>query len=132
MSKYAQCIIEPETFPLWEAQNTSRCVTPLISPASCGSKQMATGLWRLYPGHESDPDIHPDADEIYYVVSGEGTLVLGEETYTVRQGMTVFIPANVPHQSFNRGKEDLVYYFVFAPPPSGPSKQEAQGWVKLR
>ena len=38
--------------------------------------------------------------------------MLGEETYTVRKGMTVFIPANVPHQSFNRGKEDLVYYFV--------------------
>ena len=35
---------------------------------------MLTGLWRLYPGHESDPDIHPDADEIYYVVSGKGKL----------------------------------------------------------
>ncbi|MFN8009058.1 MAG: cupin domain-containing protein [Terriglobia bacterium] len=82
------------------------------------------------PGHESDPDIHPDADEIYYVVSGEGTCVLGGETYTVRKGMTVFIPANVPHQSFT-GQEDLVYYFIFAPLPGGLSKQEAQA-VKLR
>ena len=132
MSQYAKCLIEPESFPLWEAPDVSRCVTPLITPDSCGSNRMVTGLWRLYPGHESDQDIHPDADEIYYVVSGEGTFVLGKESYTVRQGMTVFIPANVPHQSFNNGEEDLVYYFIFAPAPGGPSKQEAQGWVKKR
>jgi mannose-6-phosphate isomerase-like protein (cupin superfamily) len=132
MSKYANCIIEQAQFPVWEAQDASRCVAPLITPESCGSERMVTGLWRLYPGHESEPDIHPDADEIYYVVSGEGKLVLGDEAYTVRQGMTVFIPANVHHQSFNHGDEDLVYYYIFAPPPSGASKQEAQGWVKVR
>ena len=130
MSKYANCIIEHEHLPMWEAQNASRCVTPLITQDSCGSEVMVTGLWRLYPGHESEPDIHSDADEIYYVVSGEGKLVLGDEEYTVRQGMTVFIPANVTHQSFNTGDEDLVYYFIFSPPPGGPPKQEAQGWVK--
>lgn len=132
MSKYANCIIEQEHFPVWEAQNASRCVTPLITQDSCGSQRMLTGLWRLYPGHESDPDIHPDADEIYYVVSGKGKLVLGNEEYVVRQGMTIFIPANVHHQSFNNGDEGLVYYYIFGPPPGGTSKQEAQGWVKVR
>lgn len=38
----------------------------------------------------------------------------------------------VHHQSFNDGDEDLVYYFIFAPPPGGTPKQEAQGWVKIR
>ncbi|MBM3265532.1 MAG: cupin domain-containing protein [candidate division Zixibacteria bacterium] len=130
MTTYANCIIQPSTLPTWEARDTSRCVTPLITRETCGSDRMVTGLWRLYPGHESDPDLHPDADEIYYVVAGEGRLVLGDESYTVRAGMTVFIPANVRHQSFNAGPEDLVYYFIFAPAPAGPSMQEAQGWVK--
>jgi mannose-6-phosphate isomerase-like protein (cupin superfamily) len=93
---------------------------------------MMTGLWTLHPGHCSDRDIHPDADEIYYVVNGAGKLTLGNEEYTVHKGMTVFIPANVGHQSFNNGSEDLVYYYIFAPPPQGPSKQEAQGWVRIR
>ncbi|MEE2993334.1 MAG: cupin domain-containing protein [Gemmatimonadota bacterium] len=131
MLKYGNCIIEQDQCPTWEAQNISRCVTPLITPESCGSQKMVTGLWQLYPGHESERDIHPDADEIYYVVSGEGTLVLDEEEYTVRQGMSVLIPANVHHQSFNNGDENLIYYYIFAPPPSGPTKQKAQGWVKL-
>ena len=72
-----------------------------------------------------------DADEIYYVVSGKGKLVLGDEEFTVSKGMTIFIPANVHHQSFNPGDEDLVYYFIFAPPPGGPAKQDSQGWVKI-
>jgi len=58
--------------------------------------------------------------------------VLGDETYQVHKGMSVFIPENVHHQSFNDGDEDLVYYFIFAPPPGGTPKQEAQGWVKIR
>jgi len=131
MSKYSKCVIEPDRFPTWEAEDGSRCVSPLITDQSCDASSMLTGLWRLHPGHQSEPDIHPDADEVYFVVSGTGKLVLGDEEFVVRGGMTVFIPANVHHQSFNTGDEDLVYYFIFAPPPSGPSKQEEQNWVKL-
>ncbi|MDP7742793.1 MAG: cupin domain-containing protein [Lentisphaeria bacterium] len=132
MSKYASCVIDPQGFPAWEAQDQSRCVSPLITDESCDSKQLLTGLWRLYPGHESDSDIHPDADEIYYVVSGAGKLLLGDEEYVVRAGMTIFIPAGVRHQSFNTGDENLVYYFIFAPPPGGPPKQQEQAWVKIQ
>lgn len=132
MSKYSQCVMKPELFPIWEAQDQSRCVSPLITHDSCGAETMVSGLWRLHPGHESDLDIHPDADEIYFVVSGTGTLALGDEKYTVSQGMTVFIPANVHHQSFNTGDEDLVYYYIFAPPPGGTAKQESQNWVKVK
>ena len=131
MSKYSKCVIDPDGLPTWQAQDESRCVSPLITDESCGAGTMLTGLWRLHPGHESDPDVHPDADEIYYVVSGKGKLVLGDEEFTVSKGMTIFIPANVHHQSFNPGDEDLVYYFIFASPPGGPAKQDSQGWVKI-
>ena len=131
MSNYSKCIIDPKDFPTWEARDGSRCVTPLITPDACASKKMVAGLWRLHPGQESDPDIHPDEDEIYYVVSGTGKLVLGDEEFVVKEGMTVFIPADVHHQSFNQGDEDLVYYFIFAPAPTGPPKQDVQDWVKI-
>ncbi|MAE66570.1 MAG: hypothetical protein CMJ18_20055 [Phycisphaeraceae bacterium] len=132
MSKYERCVQQPEQFATWEARDGSRCMTPLVTPEACASKKMVTGLWCLHPGQESDMDVHPDADEVYYVVAGAGRLVLGDEEYRVRKGMSVFIPANVNHQSFNDGDEDLVYYFIFAPPPGGTPKQEAQGWVKIR
>ena len=127
MSKYANCIMNPSELPTWQPTDESRCVTPLINSDTCGSEAMATGLWRLYPGQKSAPDIHPNADELYYVVAGRGRVVMEHEEYEVRQGMTVFIPANVTHQSFNIGDDELVYYYVFSPPPGGLSHPD--GWV---
>ncbi len=132
MPKYANCVIEPDRHPLWQAPDGSREVTPLITGEICGAESCSAGLWWLHPGQECTPDIHPDADELYYVVSGEGKLLLGDEEYAVRKGMTVFIPRNVRHQSFNTGDEDLCYYWVFAPQPSEVAKQDAQGWNQLR
>ena len=132
MGKYSNCVIDPATAPTWEAPDGSRTVSPLIGPAECGAEEMVTGLWILRPGQQSEPDIHPDAAEIYYVVCGEGTLMLGEESYQVRQGMTVYIPRGVTHQTFNNGDQDLGYYFIFAPPPTGPTRQDAENWNKIQ
>jgi len=61
-------------------------------------------------------------------VTGTGKLVLGEEEFIVSKGMTIFMPANVHHQSFNSGNEDLIYYFTFAPPRVGRrSKKQKTG-----
>ena len=131
MSHYEQCVIDPESFPVWEAPDGSRRVQSLISSESCGAPDMAAGLWWLKPGEECETEIPPAASESYYVVSGAGVLRLGEERFQVRKGMTVYIPMGVEHQTFNTGTEDLCYYWAFAPPPSGPSKPEEQGWKQL-
>ena len=89
-------------------------------------------LFWLAPGRETDADIHPDAEEIYYVVSGAGRLVMDGEEFRVSKGQTVYIAAGVEHQSFNDGEEDLCYFYAFAPPPSGAPKQEAQNWTRIQ
>ncbi|HCK72361.1 MAG TPA: hypothetical protein DHW38_12350 [Planctomycetaceae bacterium] len=132
MAKHDKCVIDPASSPVWEAPDGSRTVSPLIGPDECGANEMVTGLWILRPGHQSEPDIHPDAAEIYYVVSGEGKLLLDDEEYTVKEGMTVYIPQGVVHQTFNTGESDLGYYFIFAPPPGGPPRQEAESWNKIQ
>ena len=128
MSNYENCVIDPGQFPIFEALDGSREVQGLISAESCDAEDMAAGVWWLHPGEECDTDIHPDASEIYYVVSGEGVLRLGDDRYPVRKGMVVYIPQGVEHQTFNTGDEDLCYFWTFAPPPSGQSLAERQGW----
>ena len=76
--------------------------------------------------------MHPESAEIYYVVSGSGRLVMDGEEYRVSKGQTVYIPAGVDHQSFNDGDEDLCYFYAFAPPPPGKTKQEQQGWNRIQ
>lgn len=41
--------------------------------------------------------IHPDFDETFYVTKGEVKFKVGEETFLLKVGDSVFIPRNVPH-----------------------------------
>ena len=131
MPRYANCVIEPEKFPQWQAPDGSREVTPLVSEDSCDATSCTAGMWSIRPGLECSPDIHPDADELYYVVSGSGILTLGDESFSVREGMTIFIPRNVTHVTRNTGDVDLTYFWVFTPPSQHAAKQQAEGWVSL-
>ena len=67
-------MIDPGEVARYAAVDGSREVQGLISQESCDAADMAAGLWWLHPGEQCDTDIHPDASEIYYVVSGEGIL----------------------------------------------------------
>lgn len=133
MPKYENCIINPDGFPVFEAPDGSRRVTLLINEEICGASGVSAGLWWLNPGQQSELDFHPKSDELYYVVSGEGKLVLNEdEEYVVKKGMTAFVPAGVKHQTFNTGSDELCYYYVFSPPPTERGKVEEQNWIKIR
>ena len=129
--KHPEWVIDPKEFAVWQAQNDSRRVNVLVAPETCGATDIAAGMFWLHPGHETQLDIHPESAEIYYVIGGEGRLVMDEEEFRVKKGMTVYIPAGVSHQSFNEGTEDLCYFYAFAPPPPGPAKQQEQGWKRM-
>ena len=55
-----------------------------------------------------------DAWELYYVVSGRGSITVGDERRDVVAGSLVFVAAHVPHQ-FRDITEGLVILVVFGP-----------------
>ena len=93
---------------------------------------MSTTLFWLAPGHKTVPDIHPDSEEIYYVVGGKATLLIEDETFQVVEGMTIYIPPGAVHQSINTGDKDLCYFCAFSPPLAGPYRHEVESWRKIR
>src|SRR5438128_3602832 len=42
---------------------------------------------------------HLRTDEIYYVISGEGTMLLDEEEIELHQGVVVYVPRGVKHKA---------------------------------
>jgi mannose-6-phosphate isomerase-like protein (cupin superfamily) len=52
-----------------------------------------TGLAKVGPMMH----IHFKQDEIFYVVEGEYRFVVGEQTFTLYKGDTIFLPRKVPH-----------------------------------
>ncbi|MBI3913545.1 MAG: cupin domain-containing protein [Chloroflexi bacterium] len=59
---------------------------------------------------------HERAENIYYVIRGEGVIELDGARHVIRPGMCVFIPPGIVHGLFNTGFEDLVTIVVAGPP----------------
>src|SRR5215218_8801310 len=45
---------------------------------------------------------HEKTDEIYYVIDGEGTMVLDDERVELHKGVVVYVPRGVRHKAVGR------------------------------
>jgi mannose-6-phosphate isomerase-like protein (cupin superfamily) len=74
---------------------------------------LSAGLYVL-PAGSTDPQQPHTEDEVYYVVSGQAIITVGDEERPVRPGSFVFVPATVEHR-FHSITDDLSLLVVFAP-----------------
>jgi mannose-6-phosphate isomerase-like protein (cupin superfamily) len=74
---------------------------------------LSVGLYVLPAGGVDKQQPHTE-DEIYYVLSGSGTILVGEENREVSAGSLVYVPANVEHH-FHTIIQELRLLVVFAP-----------------
>jgi len=75
------------------------------------------------PGESMKAHIHTIPEEIYYVLEGEGEMVLGDKTVPIKAGMAIYIPPNIIHAPKNTGKKPLVIAFIHSPPETGEYMQ---------
>jgi mannose-6-phosphate isomerase-like protein (cupin superfamily) len=45
---------------------------------------------------------HEKTDEVYYVIDGEGTMVLDDEVIELHRGVVVYVPRGVKHKAVGR------------------------------
>jgi mannose-6-phosphate isomerase-like protein (cupin superfamily) len=62
------------------------------------------------------PHVHTGYDEVYYVLSGTGTITLDRQTAPLRPGSVAVIPAGVPHALEASAGEELEFV-IFGTPP---------------
>ncbi|MBZ0299613.1 MAG: cupin domain-containing protein, partial [Anaerolineae bacterium] len=70
----------------------------------------------LPPGKASLRHYHPVVEESYFILSGQGRIVVDGEQQRVASGDAIAIPVSTVHQIVNDGAEDLVFLAVCAPP----------------
>ncbi|HUR66110.1 MAG TPA: cupin domain-containing protein [Chitinophagaceae bacterium] len=63
-----------------------------------GSENDITIVQKIKPGGGTGLHYHKDADEIFYVMEGAGTAVLGSRSYNIVAGDFIFIPKNLDHK----------------------------------
>jgi len=70
------------------------------------------GLIEVPPGGIFEPHKHPEREEIYYVISGSGTIIVGEEEIPATEGLTFYVSGEDPHGIRNKHNKPLVVMFV--------------------
>ncbi|MED1795918.1 MULTISPECIES: cupin domain-containing protein [Brevibacillus] len=80
----------------------------MITPDQTEGAKVTFGEVILLPEQGHDRHNHPDAEEILYVLSGEGQQMIGdEEPFSVKAGDVIYIPQAVFHSTYNTGWEPL-------------------------
>lgn len=66
----------------------------------------------LAPGCSIGPHTHATNLEVYYVLSGTGTLCADGETVCITAGQAHYCPKGHSHSLRNDGDEDLVFFAI--------------------
>ncbi|MBM3905728.1 MAG: cupin domain-containing protein [Thaumarchaeota archaeon] len=77
-------------------------------------KNIAAGVLVLEPGEE-DTQIPHEADELYYIIKGDGFLQINKKDYSVSDGLAYYVPKNIPHK-FHGNKKQLIALYFFSGP----------------
>ena len=73
-----------------------------------GSENYALRVIELAPGGNTPHHVHWFEHQ-NFIVEGQGTVTIGEETYAIRTGDVVFVPGDVQHQYRNTGDVPLKF-----------------------
>lgn len=97
----------------------------MAAPATSGAEQMSAVSLFFEPGQGHARHNHPLSEQLIFVVSGEGEMMIEDEAgrpvkTALGAGSTVTIPRGAFHSTFNTGWEPLRIFAVYSPP--GPDE----------
>lgn len=70
--------------------------------------QLDTGLLLYTPGQTTPDHKHADIDEIFYVISGEGTITINQEDIPVKEKDVIISPKGETHGFYNTSDSNWV------------------------
>jgi len=79
----------------------------LLDRAETDLTEVALNEWRA--GLTGPPHKHDEKEQIFYITSGAGEVVVGDKKFEVKAGHLIHIPVGVIHQTIVRGSEPLCY-----------------------
>jgi mannose-6-phosphate isomerase-like protein (cupin superfamily) len=82
-------------------------------------------IMNLKPSEDIGEEVHPDNDQIIYVVEGNAQIMINDEIEDFEEEDLVLIPAGAKHNVINKGKESLKLITTYSPPhhPDGTIHQ---------
>lgn len=76
-------------------------------------------LERVPPGSAERTHYHKKAEQFFFILSGEATMVLESHELVLTAGEGVHIAAGSRHRLMNKGSEDVTFTVTSTPPSHG-------------
>ncbi|MBS7639646.1 MAG: cupin domain-containing protein [Candidatus Bathyarchaeia archaeon] len=107
-------IIDSEEVPFTAYPKGNASIKRIVEQKTVGSKRFTGfGILEIPPkGGIFPPHTHPDREEIYYVMSGSGTILVGDKEFPAKPGLTLYVSGEDPHGLRNDGDEPFIVLFV--------------------
>ena len=90
-------------------------IRELLAHRNSSIRNQSLAEARVAPGQTTTPHYHSRTEEIYYILSGEGSMRIGDEIRLVGPGDAIAIPPGMTHQITNNGGETLKFLCCCAP-----------------
>ena len=84
--------------------------------------QMFCDVYCLEPGQAQKVHTHAGATKFYYVIEGQGTFTVGDDTRTLGAGRIAWSAPDEPHGAENRSDVKLVVLVSMAPNPNSTAE----------
>ncbi|TGE39113.1 cupin domain-containing protein [Desulfosporosinus fructosivorans] len=97
-------------------QATGRVVAELLSAAANGAEKVTCRVVSILPetkGGSRKPHIHPDVEEVIFVLTGEGRVWIEGEEILIEKDDLIMIPTAVQHRIINSSEAALDLLCVF-------------------
>jgi oxalate decarboxylase/phosphoglucose isomerase-like protein (cupin superfamily) len=107
-------LIDPTTESTWSFD--WGVIKPLVSRHNVSDPGITLLQVVLLPGQGHERHNHPDADELLYILAGDGAqMVDDEDPFPVHAGQAVWIPTGAYHSTMNTSWEPLSLLAIYAP-----------------
>lgn len=90
-------------------------IRELLAHRNSSIRNQSLAEARLAPGQSTTAHFHRKSEEIYYILTGEGRMRLGDEMRQVGPGDAIAIPPGMVHQLTNLGGDVLKLLCCCAP-----------------
>lgn len=100
-----------------EIEQPGRSMRWLVHPDALHADQLSFCTIRVAPGETVRPaHSHPHSEELIYIMTGEGKVLIEDEVGEVRAGSAVLFEQGKIHMLKNTGDTEMKVACFFAPP----------------
>ncbi len=94
----------------------------LISPKNSKSGGLTLGHTIMYPHCRANGHSHDDLEEIYYIIKGNGKMIIGEDEFEASPGDAFYVSFGLFHSTVNTSNTPMEIVWVTAPKRQGQDR----------